>query len=109
MKPKLTHPLAVSSEVSKQDSSSQAIDRRRFLQYAAAVGAMAGFSESAFSQAQNPAAAVPGKPGSSESRLPDGTEFPMWEQPLTFTKTYYVDNQSSEADDRGPGTKERPF
>jgi len=23
------------------------------------------------------------------SRLPDGTEFPMWEKPLHFTKTYY--------------------
>ena len=27
------------------------------------------------------------------ARMPDGTEFPMWEKPLHFTKTYYVDNQ----------------
>src|SRR5690606_4297905 len=41
--------------------------------------------------------------------LPDGTELPMWEQPLTFTKTYYVDGQSANADDSGPGTQARPF
>lgn len=42
-------------------------------------------------------------------RLPDGTEFPSWERPLQFSKTYYVDAQSASADDAGPGTKERPF
>ncbi|HTO04885.1 MAG TPA: hypothetical protein VL069_14330, partial [Opitutus sp.] len=45
----------------------------------------------------------------SSSTLPDGTEFPMWEKPLQFTKTYYVDNQAEAADDAGPGTSERPF
>jgi parallel beta-helix repeat protein len=45
----------------------------------------------------------------SDSKMPDGTEFPMWEQPLHFTKTYYVDGQAKNADDNGPGTKERPF
>ena len=25
------------------------------------------------------------------SRMPDGTQFPMWEKPLHFSKTYYVD------------------
>jgi len=45
----------------------------------------------------------------SNSKLPDGTEFPMWEKPLHFTKTYYVDVQAKNADDNGPGTKERPF
>ena len=43
------------------------------------------------------------------SRLPDGTEFPMWEKPLHFSKTYYVDNQAKNADDKGPGTKDHPF
>ncbi|MGB8259288.1 MAG: right-handed parallel beta-helix repeat-containing protein [Terracidiphilus sp.] len=43
------------------------------------------------------------------SKMPDGTQFPMWERPLHFTRTYYVDNQASNADDKGPGSKERPF
>jgi hypothetical protein len=45
----------------------------------------------------------------SESRLPDGTQFVFWEQPLTFTKTYYVDGSHPRANDRGPGTQSRPF
>lgn len=43
------------------------------------------------------------------SRLPDGTEFPMWEKPLHFTKTYYVDCNAKNADDNGPGTQDHPF
>lgn len=43
------------------------------------------------------------------SHLPDGTEFPSWEKPLHFTKTYYVDANAKNASDNGPGTKERPF
>ena len=43
------------------------------------------------------------------SRLPDGTEFPTWDKPLHFTKTYYVDANAKNATDSGPGTKERPF
>jgi hypothetical protein len=43
------------------------------------------------------------------STMPDGTQFPVWEKPVRFTKTYYVDGQAKNADDRGPGTKERPF
>ncbi len=35
--------------------------------------------------------------------------FASWEQPLTFSKTYYVDNTSPNADDNGPGDKARPF
>jgi len=42
-------------------------------------------------------------------RLPDGTQFTFWEKPLSFTRTYYVDGNSSRSDDRGPGTSERPF
>ena len=45
----------------------------------------------------------------SSSRLPDGTEFPAWEKPLHFAKTYYVDVQAKNADDNGPGTKDHPF
>jgi hypothetical protein len=45
----------------------------------------------------------------SNSRLPDGTEFPSWEKAFQFSKTYYVDGQAKNADDRGPGSKERPF
>jgi hypothetical protein len=41
--------------------------------------------------------------------MPDGTEFPTWEIPLQFSKTYYVDGNSPSADDAGPGTRERPF
>src|SRR3954469_12985770 len=45
----------------------------------------------------------------TSSRLPDGTEFVFWEQPLTFTKTYYVDGASPRSDDRGPGSSQQPF
>src|SRR5437879_449647 len=41
--------------------------------------------------------------------LPDGREFVSWEQPLQFTKTYYVDNRNPRAADSNPGTKELPF
>ena len=43
------------------------------------------------------------------ARMPDGTEFPMWEKPLHFTKTYYVDCNAKNADDSGPGAKDHPF
>ncbi len=46
---------------------------------------------------------------STGARLADGTEFPRWEQSLKFTRTYYVDNGAPNADDTGPGDKERPF
>jgi hypothetical protein len=46
---------------------------------------------------------------STESHLPDGTDYVSWEQPLKFSKTYFVDNNSANADDNGPGTRERPF
>ena len=45
----------------------------------------------------------------SDNRLPDGTEFEFWEQPLEFSKTYYVDCDSPNADDNGPGTQDKPF
>lgn len=83
--------------------TNQLVDRRRFLQYAAGVGAMAGLGGRLFGQG----AAAP--VGPADLRLPDGTEHTSWEQPLTFTKTYYVDNGSAKADDNGPGTSARPF
>ena len=68
---------------------------------------------SAFGQAQNDAATGTAQPNqkaaSADSRLPDGTEYVSWEQPLKFSKTYYVDNNSAKADDNGPGTAQRPF
>ena len=57
---------------------------------------MVGLSRSAFAQAQQDVAADSARPNpkaaSTGSRLPDGTEYVSWEQPLTFSKTYYVDN-----------------
>ena len=55
------------------------------------------------------AAAAPVPAASMDSRLPDGTEFVSWEQQLTFSKTYYVDNTAPNADDNGAGDKARPF
>jgi len=46
---------------------------------------------------------------STDSNLPDGADYVSWEQPLKFSKTCYVDNNSAKADDNGPGTRERPF
>ena len=76
------------------------VNRRRFLQYAAGVGAMVSLGGGAFGQIQET---------SSGQRLPDGTEHVSWEQPLTFSKTYYVNNKSPTADDNGPGSSARPF
>ena len=91
------------ASVSKDGGLSLAMDRRRFLQCAVGAEAMVGLSGSAFGLMQNNAGAQ------SDSLLPDGTLFTSWEQPLTYSKTYYVDNQSAKADDEGPGSKERPF
>lgn len=73
---------------------------------AAAIGTFLGLGESIWGQAT---AAERTSAASQDSRMPDGTEFPRWEQPLTFSKTYYVDNTSPAADDSGPGDKARPF
>ena len=74
------------------------IDRRRLLGCAAA-SSIAALSSSAWGRGKT----VP------DDLLPDGTAFAHWEQPLSFSKTYYVDNTSSAADDSGPGDKARPF
>jgi hypothetical protein len=73
------------------------IDRRRLLGYAAA-GAVA-FGGKAWA----------GTEAAPDARLPDGSTFALWEQPLSFSKTYYVDNTSAAADDGGPGDQARPF
>ena len=105
--------MVSNSAATKNGNPDQHIDRRRFLQYAAGVGTMIGLSGSAFSYAQGGAATDAAQPqhkaASTDSRLPDGSELVSWEQPLTFSKTYYVDNSSAQADDNGPGTKSRPF
>jgi hypothetical protein len=103
-------PDASGNGISSPSSQGPSLDRRRFLQYAAGVGAMASLSGSVLARAQNDAA--PGAAGRDEtidSRLPDGTQYAVWEQPMSFSKTYYVDNQSAQADDNGPGTRQQPF
>jgi hypothetical protein len=87
------------------------IDRRRFIENVAGVGAMVSLSGSAWGQVQTNSAfgAAQTTATSVDCRLPDGTAFVQWEQPLTFSKTYFVDNTSRHADDNGPGNKARPF
>ena len=41
--------------------------------------------------------------------LPDGKEYVSWEVPVTYTKTYFVDNGNPNASDTNEGTRERPF
>ncbi len=100
-------------EASKNEVSGHTIDRRSFLQYAAGAGVMAGLGRGIFGQAETDTAAGPAQPAqkaaSTDACLPDGTEFVSWEQPLRFSKTYYVDNQSAKADDNGAGSRTRPF
>ena len=78
------------------------MNRRQFLGSVAAVGAVASVGRSVFGRGLHDEA-------TGDSRLPDGTPYAAWEQPLTFSKTYYVDNGDPKADDNGPGTKARPF
>jgi hypothetical protein len=85
-------------------SRQRQIDRRRFLQYAASAGALASLDGSVFARGRNQTPT-----GAGDSRLPDGTPYAAWEQPLTFSKTYYVDGGAAAADDSGPGTRTRPF
>src|SRR5690349_5133613 len=93
-------------------SRQKQIDRRRFLGYAAGAGAMATLGGSVFARGGNqaPTGAAQARAGAAgDSRLPDGTSYVAWEQPLTFSKTYYVDTNATAADDNGPGTRARPF
>src|SRR5689334_15918121 len=79
------------------------VSRRRFLECVASAGAMVSLGRTVFGAGLNEAVTP------ADSRLPDGTAYAAWEQPLTFSKTYYVDNGDAKADDKGPGTKARPF
>jgi hypothetical protein len=45
----------------------------------------------------------------NDATLPSGTNFVFWEKPLQFSKTYYVDANSTNASDNGPGSSEQPF
>ena len=85
------------------------IDRRHFLECIAGVGTVAGFGSRVFARDLHEAAQAYSVVASEDSRLPDGTPYAAWEQPATFSKTYYVDNGDAKADDNGPGTKPRPF
>ena len=80
------------------------VSRRRFMEGAAVVGVLAGVCETALGQGRAPGGAATG-----DLRLPDGAQFALWEQPLSFSKTYYVDNTAAGANDAGPGDKARPF
>ena len=42
-------------------------------------------------------------------RLPDGTEFPFWDDETKYAKTYHVSCRHSEASDDNPGTSRKPF
>ncbi len=41
--------------------------------------------------------------------LPDGTQFPVWEDETDYQRAYYVDQQHPDASDGNPGTEEAPF
>jgi Right handed beta helix region len=82
--------------------------KRRFVSYLGAMSLLAAGVLS-FTWFPDPIAAMQAGAPREAARMPDGTEFPSWEKPLTFSKTYYVDGNSPSADDAGPGTKERPF
>ncbi|MDF0486530.1 right-handed parallel beta-helix repeat-containing protein [Sphingomonas sp. H39-1-10] len=99
----------MSSEQEQRSAASatdarEGVDRRGFLESAAWIGALAGVG--AWDQA---AAAPRGETVADDARLPDGSRFRRWDRPLTFSKTYYVDNTASNADDAGPGNATRPF
>ena len=42
-------------------------------------------------------------------RLPDGTEFQVWEDVTEYQKVYYVDQQHPTASDENPDTEDAPF
>jgi hypothetical protein len=75
------------------------LDRRRFLEGSAIAAVMSGLGGPALAQGNV----------EDDSLLPDGSTFARWEQPLTFSRTYYVDGNSSFADDNGPGDTAKPF
>ena len=42
-------------------------------------------------------------------RLPDGTVFESWEQPMVFKRTFHVDQENPLASDKNKGTARRPW
>jgi hypothetical protein len=80
--------------------------RRRFLESAAFAGTVAGVGclKPAVAAQKDPRQGMAG-----DAALADGSQLQSWEQPLAFTKSYYVDKLSAAADDAGPGTEARPF
>jgi hypothetical protein len=86
----------------------QSRTKRRFVPYLGAMALLAAGALS-FTWISEPIGAMQAGGPREAVRMPDGTEFPTWERPLQFSKTYYVDGSSSSADDAGPGTNERPF
>ena len=89
------------------DDAKGRIDRRRFMASTAGIGAIATLGGGALDQAL--AQMKAGAGDETSALLPDGSQFPRWEQPLTFSKTYYVNNTAPNADDNGPGDSARPF
>ena len=75
------------------------------------LGALTMLTTGVFSVAwpPDPVRALQSGTSQEADRMPDGAEFPTWERTLQFSKTYYVDGKAANADDSGPGTKERPF
>ncbi len=42
-------------------------------------------------------------------KLPNGGEFKTWKEQTVYTKTYYVDQNNSQASDDNIGSKGKPF
>ena len=85
------------------------IDRRHFLESIAGVGAVAGFGSRMFGrdlhEAVTAAAQTNNVVASGDSLLPDGTSYAAWEQPATFSKTYYVQQATHKVDSNGYRTR----
>jgi hypothetical protein len=104
---------------SKQDSGvtrdhyskpeADGVNRRRFMGGVAIAGIATGLNTSIVRQAVASERRTNDRTSSASARLPDGSQFTFWDRPLKFSRTYYVDNASPNADDSGPGTKARPF
>jgi hypothetical protein len=73
------------------------------------AGVAAAVSSGAYAMDQAGVGGASQRAPAAETRLPDGATFARWEQPLQFSRTYYVDNAAPQADDAGPGDAARPF
>ncbi len=86
-------------------SARPALDRRGLMTATLGLGVTLGLGFTASRQAW----ADTKLDAATNGRLPDGTAFAPWDQPLSFSKTYVVDNTSPQASDEGPGDMSRPF